>query len=203
MFFLMPKKNKKSSSSAPVRRKRGKPVLHPSEHNYRALIQHSPDVIANVDRHGKILFINRTLPEYTVESVIGTDITYYHTPEDASRFQQRLEKLFDSGEPQSLELDAVGPTRWLARIFPIHLDGKIESALVIATDITEQKRTERALLSSNDLNRRMMEAVSAGIVQVAADGAICMANEHAQRILGLRFDELKNLYVTHFETKTI
>ncbi|NKE72916.1 PAS domain-containing sensor histidine kinase [Candidatus Manganitrophus noduliformans] len=199
----MPKKDKKSAASAPARRKGNRPAVHRSGQNYRALLQNSPDVISNLDRRGTILFINRTLPEYTVENVIGTNASDYHAPEEAARFQRLLEKMFDSGEPQSVEMVAVGPTYWLTRIFPIQRGGKVESALVIATDMTAQKRTERALLESSELNRRMIEGVSAGIVQVAADGTICMANEKAQEILGLRFDALKKLYVADFDTKTV
>ena len=156
-----------------------------------------------VDRLGTILFINRTLPQYTVESVLGTNVTDYQTPEDGARFMVLLKEMFDSGEPQQLELEAIWSSRWRVRIFPIQHDGDLESALVISTNITEQKETERALLESNDLNRRIIEAVPAGIVQVATDGAIRLANEHAQRILGLRLDELTNLYVADFDTKTI
>ncbi|HZR47605.1 MAG TPA: PAS domain S-box protein, partial [Candidatus Manganitrophaceae bacterium] len=167
------------------------------------LVENLPDVIMKIDRNGMILFINHTLPEYTVAEVIGSHCSKYLSPEDASRFLALMETMFSSGKPQALQIEAAGPTYWLSRIFPIRRGGKVESALVIATDITEQKRTERALLESNELNRRIVEGVSGGIVQVAIDGAICLANEEAQRVLGLRRDQLTNLYVSDFEAKTI
>lgn len=196
IFFLMSKRAKKPSSPAT-------PVLPVSEHHYQLLVQNSPDHIMTVDRRGTILFVNRTLPQYTVEGVVGTNVTHYQTPEDGARFMKLLKKMFDSGEPQRLELEAIWSTRWLVRIFPIQHDGDVESALVISTNITEQKRTERALSESNDLNRRIIEAVPAGIVQVSPDGAIYMVNENARRILGLRPDQLNNLRVSDFDTKTI
>jgi len=198
----MSKNGKKSSPATPARRKRTEAALSVSDH-YRLLVQNSPDHIMTVDRYGTIIFINRTLPQYTVEGVIGTHVNDYQTPEDGARFMALLKKMFDSGEPQKLELETIWSSRWLVRIFPIRHDGEVESALVISTNITEQKETERALLESNDLNRRIIEAVPAGIVQVATDGSIRLANEHAQRILGLRLDELTKLYVVDFDTKTI
>jgi PAS domain S-box-containing protein len=164
---------KKSGASFPIqtRGKRRKSVDPGSEDSYRLLIQNSPDVISNLDRHGTILFINRTLPQYAVEEVLGTCVSEYHSAEEASRFLRLLEETFDSGEPRSLEMEAVGATHWLTRIFPIRRDGKVESALVIATDITELKRTEWALLESSELNGRIVEAVPGGIVQVGAGGS--------------------------------
>lgn len=198
----MRQKTKKSVASARRGRLRG-PVSPAPEQNYGVLIQNSPDVISNLDRHGTILFINHTLPQYTVESVIGTNVSAYHAPEDAARFQRLLEKMFDSGEPQCLEIDAVGPTHWLTRIFPIQRDGKVASALVIASDITEQKRIARALSESNELNRRIIEAVPAGIFQVAAEGAICKVNENARRILGLRSDSPTDFNIAEFNARLI
>lgn len=157
----------------------------------------------NQDRDGTILFINYTLPQYTVDQVVGTNAMDYLSSEDRSRYMRHLEKMFESGEPQTLEIDAAGPTHWLTRIFPIKKGRKVESALVIGTDITEQKRMKKALLESNELNHRIVETVPSGIVQVDADGAIRLANEQAQRILGLRFDELTKLYVSDFDAKTI
>jgi PAS domain S-box-containing protein len=197
----MPKKGKGSSLKVDAQIKRS-PAVDESEHHYRLLIDHSPNVIMKLDRHGTILFINHTLPEYTVEGVLGTHISNYMSPEDTSRYLLLVEKIFESGEPQTLEVGATGPTCWLTRMFPVHHEGKIESVLIIGTDITEQKRTEWALTESNELNQRIVEAVSAGIIQVEANGAISRANEEAQRILGLRFDQLANLYVTDFENKT-
>ena len=197
----MPKKEK-ALIPVPAGEKGGSSALE-SDRSYRLLVESSPDVIMKLDRNGMILFINHTLPEYTAGEVIGSHCSKYLSPEDASRFLALMETMFSSGKPQALQIEAAGPTYWLSRIFPIRRGGKVESALVIATDITEQKRTERALLESNELNRRIVEGVSGGVVQVAIDGAICLANEEAQRVLGLRRDQLTNLYVSDFEAKTI
>ena len=42
-----------------------------------------------------------------------------------------------------------------------------------------------ALCGSAELNRRVLEALPAGVVTVAADGAILQANAEALRVLGL------------------
>ncbi|MBI3802931.1 MAG: PAS domain S-box protein [Nitrospirae bacterium] len=204
----MPKKPGPPPSNRPNRphpapRRRKKPTTSASEDQYRALVENSPDVIANLDRQGTILFINHTLPQYTVSEVIGTNLARYLSAEDTSRYLQGIKKMFATGKPQSIEVAAAGPTYWLSRIFPMRRNGKVESALMIATDVTERKRTERALRESNELNRQIIETVPGGIVQVDANGAIRLANKEAERFLGLRFDELTHLYITDFDTQTI
>ena len=60
-----------------------------------------------------------------------------------------------------------------------------------------------ALVASEEVNRRMIEAMPGGIVHVASDMAIVTANAEALRILGLSYDEITRSYITDFETSTI
>lgn len=73
----------------------------------------------------------------------------------------------------------------------------------VGKDITAQKRADAALLASLELNRRIVEAVPAGVVELAEDFAIVQANENAQRILGLTYDEITQRYVADFASDTI
>jgi PAS domain S-box-containing protein len=60
-----------------------------------------------------------------------------------------------------------------------------------------------ALCQSEELNRRILEAVPAGVVTVAADGAILQANAEALRVLGLTWDEPLQEYVGQFELEIV
>jgi PAS domain S-box-containing protein len=115
------------------------------ERQFRVLVKNSPDVIMILDRKGTITFINYTLPEYTVESVTGTNVTDYLSPEDGQRYLQALDEVFNTAEPRSLDVSAAGPTWWHVRLIPLKQDGKLESAMVIATNITERKQSEMSL----------------------------------------------------------
>ena len=59
------------------------------------------------------------------------------------------------------------------------------------------------LVATEEINRRMIEAMPGGIVRVASDGAIVTANAEALRILGLTYDRNTHKYITDFETSTI
>ncbi len=64
------------------------------------------------------------------------------------------------------------------------------------------RQTVEALRRSEELVRRILEAVPAGVVRISQTGAILHANVVAQSILGLAFDEIGNLYVADFRHKT-
>jgi two-component system cell cycle sensor histidine kinase/response regulator CckA len=67
----------------------------------------------------------------------------------------------------------------------------------------ERRRVEESLRTSEELNRRIIENMPGGLVQVDADGSIVAANEHAVRFLGLRRDELTHRLVADFAGVTI
>ncbi len=60
----------------------------------------------------------------------------------------------------------------------------------ITIDITEQKRIEDMLRESEEKHRRLFETMSPGVVYHAADGRIISANPSAERLLGLRLEQM-------------
>ncbi|HUJ80105.1 MAG TPA: PAS domain S-box protein [Nitrospiria bacterium] len=126
-------------------RKRADSALVESEQRFKMLVKNSPDVIMQVARDGTVLFINYTLPQYTPEAVVGTNAIHYLSKEDGVRYLRVLEEAFATGESRTLEVSAVGPTRWMSRIVPLKRGGTVETAMVIATNITEHKLAEAEL----------------------------------------------------------
>jgi PAS domain S-box-containing protein len=72
----------------------------------------------------------------------------------------------------------------------------------LKAQIIERQRADQALRVSEDFNRRIIESVPCGIVQVSLEGAILKANPVAQKVLGLIFDELSRRFVAGFESET-
>jgi PAS domain S-box-containing protein len=60
-----------------------------------------------------------------------------------------------------------------------------------------------ALCPSEELNRRILEAVPGGVVTVAADGSILQANAEALRVLGLTWDAQYQEYVGQFDLEIV
>lgn len=129
------------------RRRRAEDALRNSEANFRTLIEHSPDVIMKIDPDATIRFINYTLPEYSVESVVGTKATAYLSEEDTRRYMRGIAQVVKSGKPASFEVSAVGPTQWTVRLVPIPKDEGLDAIMVIASNITELRRKNEELES--------------------------------------------------------
>ena len=74
--------------------------------------------------------------------------------------------------------------------------------LELRDQLREYSETDLALRASQELNRRIIEAVPCGIVQVSIEGVLLEANNIAQDILGLSWDALARCYVTDIENRT-
>ena len=185
-------------------------ALRQSEERYRTLVEGSVQGIA-ISRQEKLLFANTTLAHIlgydSAADLIGKSVWTYVAPHEVERLQGDFEAR-QRGEPapSHYEFQAVkkdGTPIWIERsVTPITWAGDT-AYLRTYIDITERKRAESALYTSEELNRRIVEAVPGGIVQVARDGSIIRANHEAQKILGLSYDELTRRFIADFEQQTI
>jgi len=125
--------------------------LQASEATWRSLVEHAPQFVSLIDRQGRLQFINRCAPGFTMDQVIGTHLFEFLPPYHAAFMKQVFKKVFEDGERQSYEIDAYGPhgqiTWYAVCIGPIHskTEAQITTAVMIAHDITERKATEEAL----------------------------------------------------------
>ncbi len=130
-------------------RERTENALRESEERWRSLVKNAPDFICTCDRDGKLLFINRTLPAFSVERVLGTSVYDYIPSEHQDTLKQSFERVFQTGEPAYYETAGLGadgtPSWYASRVGAVQRDGQVVAVMVISTDITERKRAEEAL----------------------------------------------------------
>jgi PAS domain S-box-containing protein len=122
-------------------RQRSEEALRQSEARWRSLVQNAPDLILTCDREGKILFLNRTVPGYTVEQVLGTSVYDYIPTDYHDTVRQSFQRVFQTGESvyyETVGAGANGTTSWYAsRVGALQSQGQIVAAMVIATDISD------------------------------------------------------------------
>jgi PAS domain S-box-containing protein len=117
-------------------------ALKESEAKLRDMFQQSPDIIMTVDERGKILLMNRSIPELPAERAIGRNSLALMPYGFRKWFRRGLKNVFRKGASPQFEYSADDGTFWEGRIVPIRADGPVTAAMVIASDVTEKRSLE-------------------------------------------------------------
>jgi len=108
-----------------------------------------PGFVLVVDRDGLIRYINRAEPGHDMDEVVGRDGRTFLFPDGAEEFDAALERVLEKGETDRFEVEASrldGSTGWYrGEMSPLRKGGRIVGAVIVATDITEQKEAEEDL----------------------------------------------------------
>ncbi|OKH34726.1 hypothetical protein NIES2101_38535 [Calothrix sp. HK-06] len=118
-------------------------------------------------------------------------------PDDKVRVCEEIEKHFHGETQQYISEHRVqckdGTYKWIlnrGKVFSRDYEGSPQRMLGTHTDITQGKRMEEALRSSEERYRSVITTMAEGIVLQLADGKITACNESAERILGLTTDQI-------------
>ncbi|WP_017729846.1 PAS domain S-box protein [Nafulsella turpanensis] len=140
--------------------KRSQKALKKSLERFRLLANYSPDVIMQFDRAYRHLVVNSQVEGqigFKEEEFIGkTHAEMGFPPEFARQCKEALRKVFDSGESHRLDLQL--PTgRWVDwyLIPEFGEQGKVNTVITTARDITDQKKTQLQLQKSE---RKLQDA---------------------------------------------
>jgi len=161
-------------------------ALQESEERYRGLVESSPDAVF-VHQDDRFVFCNaagaQLLGATAPGALIGRPIQDFtpaagkHTAGAAPRPWlpgELSEQTLLSCDGERVEVEVTG--------IPFHFQGR-EAVQVIARDIGERKRTERALRDSEARYRTLVENVDLGITLVGKDFRVVMANAGQGRLL--------------------
>lgn len=133
--------------------------LAQSEAKWRSLVENAPDIILLTDLDGTLKFINRKTPE--AERAIGRTAYDYIRQPFWEPTRQALTRLRETGEPQQFEVLAHkqgGGSAWYStRLGPIYHHGKVESVIIVASDITQQKIAEQQLVRQQQMLKRLLD----------------------------------------------
>jgi PAS domain S-box-containing protein len=150
-------------------RKFAEEALRASEQRFRALIEHSNDVICVCDAHATITFVSASVQRICgrdARDILGRNAFTLMHPRDAAEIRQTLRQtLADPSRPLSLQLryrDQEDMWRWLeGTMINQLLETGIHGVVVNLRDITERKRADverERLLQAEKALREAAEA---------------------------------------------
>ena len=121
-------------------------ALRTSEVRWRSLVEGLPDVVALVDRRGRIEFINHLDDDNTRARTLGfmaNDFIAAEYRDDARAAMSRVLRLGDLAEFEMRGALPSSEPRWYTcRLAPIVVDGRVERIIAVATDITARRQAE-------------------------------------------------------------
>jgi PAS domain S-box-containing protein len=135
-----------------TKRKNAEEKLKESDKKLKLFTQNVPDFLIQIDRTGKINYINKVYEGLTQNDVIGTSVYSWIPKETLKKFKDKVGKVFREGSVEILEYPSKGSKGeaiWLSsKIGPLEEYDKITKVIIVARDITERKKAEEALLQT-------------------------------------------------------
>ncbi len=142
-------------------------ALEHSEEEHRTLTEHDPDSIVSLDRDGIVQFANHAITGRNLVSVGDSifAITDDAFPDHPHEFQELFERVVQEKKRVAREWQATLPygLDWIFwRLIPIIQKNEVVSVKLIATDVSERKRTEQALREAEETMRQKQKMESLG-----------------------------------------
>src|SRR5918997_3202335 len=184
-------------------RERAEKSLQESEERYRRLVELSPDTII-VHRGGEVLFVNTAGAELfgvaSPEELIGKPVMDFIHPDYREIVGTRIVRSQEKGERADLIQEKF--LRFDGRAVdvevvttPITYRDQV-ATLVVARDITGRKRSEEALVQSEERYRAVVEQAAEGIFLFeVATGDILESNAAFKEMLGYATEELLSMKI--------
>lgn len=138
-------------------------TLQGADRSYRMLIEDMNEGALTVTMDGMILFANArfaAMLNTPLEQVIGSDIQRWVAPEDKDMLETLLEEGATRQSREELSL-ATGDGRRVPAylsVNPAAIEGMRNCLGVVATDLTEQKKQQQALVAAENTTRESLKA---------------------------------------------
>jgi PAS domain S-box-containing protein len=132
-------------------------ALRQSEATLRGLFENLPDFVVLVDRDARIHLANRGQPGVSRESLQGTSGFGWIAPEYQQVVRDALRQAIAAGVPQTVTVQDVFGQWWVSRVAPFGDEDDAKHAMVICTDVTQERLAAEAVKKEQRLLRQLLE----------------------------------------------
>ena len=196
VLFRKLEKKVKQLEDVITKQKKTEDELRQSELKHRTLIAQSPDGIFIVGLNGNFLAVNRVMCEnlkYSEAELLSMGIWDIVPTEYVEQHKKRLADIMTGKAPnEAAEYVVKGKEGDLYVVeissAPYYEADKLAGFQGIARDITARKKTEKALQTSEERYRTLVDKALEGII-VVQDGKVVFANPKAYEIIDYPRDQ--------------
>ncbi len=183
-----------------VRQIRAKEELREREEKYRMITELTADVIFQYDLEGNMMFLSpawETMLGYSIEQGLSMNIKEFLTEDSYAQVTHMIRERFRTDDerrdkdylPYTMEVEYVhkdGRTIMLESTakFIRDTDGNPVGIGGVARDISERKKTEKALLESEKRFRETAEMLPSVLIEYDLNGILAYVNPHGYKLAG-------------------
>lgn len=166
--------------------------LRETSERYTAVLKHNPMLVSEFDLEGRYLLVNDAITELygrQEEELIGKRFGELLPPDTASLFEERIEKIKETGQAMTVEdrLELEDETVFFSTtLFPlIGSRGELQSIGSIAHNITEIRLANEALAKSEEKFRQITESMGEVFWLRSGDNArVLYVNPAYEKVFG-------------------
>ena len=198
--------------------KTGQPIERPQtgtdeqpdiENTYRQLLENSHDGYFEVDLMGTFTYVNQAICQfggYSREELLGLNYRDYMKPEEVQRTYDLYNQVYRTGKPSHLieyevtQKDGSTAVNQTAVVPRFNKAGKTIGFCGVVRDLTDLRKTEKALKASEQKHRNILANLEEGYYEADLDGSLTAANKATCNNLGRSENELMGMNYTDLTT---
>lgn len=138
-------------------RKQVEAALLDSENRLRRLIENMPDFVILVDENAEIRYVNRGVAGHEPGLLVGRPGFGFLAEDSQSACRAAFTAALETGEVQYVDALGTSGLWWSCRLVPLKEKTIATQVMIICTDVTEERRANKAVCREQDLLRQLIE----------------------------------------------
>jgi len=190
-------------------RKKTEEKIRESAERLRAILASSPDSVTVTDLHGNITECNQATVDMhgfsSKEELIGKSGFEFIAKKDRQRAMEDLKKILEQGSVKNIQYTCVTKDgRGFLAEFSASVikdpSGNLTGFVAITKNISERKKTEKALKESEEKYKNIFELAPDAIAIMNLKGVVTSVNPTFLRLTGFSRDEIVDRHFTKIGT---